>query len=184
MALPFGLSPGVAVFLLAAILGAAVVRGFSGFGFSALVVAVTGLVSDPRNAVAVVLFCEVVMTLQAARGIAGHVDWSRVGLLLLGAAVGVPLGIHGLVTIGVDGARALLVAVHLAALAAVAGMWWGGHLASLALVGAAGVASLGLVAAARVGSADRARLRSGIELNLKLHAAGCIGLAAGIAFHP
>ena len=105
MALPFGLSPGVAIFLLAAILGAAVVRGFSGFGFSALVVAVTGLVSDPRNAVAVVLFCEVVMTLQAARGIAGHVDWSRVGLLLLGAAVGVPLGIHGLVTIGVDGAR-------------------------------------------------------------------------------
>ncbi|MCP5150043.1 MAG: prenyltransferase [Ectothiorhodospiraceae bacterium] len=94
-------------------------------------------------------------------------------------------GKHTLVVrLGVDGARALLVAVHLAALAAVAGMWWGGHLASLALVGAAGVASLGLVAAARVGSADRARLRSGIELNLKLHAAGCIGLAAGIAFHP
>ncbi|GAB4385056.1 TSUP family transporter [Albidovulum sp.] len=105
MALPFGLSPAASAFLLAAVLGAAVLRGFSGFGFSALVVAVTGLVSDPRNAIAVVLFCEIVMTLQAARGIAGHVDWSRVGLLLLGAAVGVPLGVHGLVSVGVDGAR-------------------------------------------------------------------------------
>lgn len=105
MALPFGLSPGAAVFLLAAVLGAAVIRGFSGFGFSAIVVATTGLVGDPLDAVAVVLLCEVAMTLQAARGIAGQVDWWRVGLLLAGAAIGLPLGVHGLVSIGVDAAR-------------------------------------------------------------------------------
>lgn len=105
MALPFGLSPGAAVFLLAAVLGAAVIRGFSGFGFSAIVVATTGLVGDPLDAVAVVLLCEVAMTLQAARGIAGQVDWGRVGLLLAGAAIGLPLGVYGLVSIGVDAAR-------------------------------------------------------------------------------
>ncbi len=105
MALPFDLSPEAAGFLLVAVLGAAMIRGFSGFGFSALVVAATGLVSDPLNAVAVVLFCEVVMTLQAARGIAGHVDWRRVGLLLAGAVVGLPLGVYGLIAIGVDAAR-------------------------------------------------------------------------------
>src|SRR5690606_13158704 len=105
MALPFGLGAGSAAFLLAAILGAAVVRGFSGFGFSALVVAATGLVSDPLNAVAVVLFCEVVMTLQAARGIAGHIDWRRVGLLLAGAVIGLPLGVHWLIAIGLDASR-------------------------------------------------------------------------------
>lgn len=108
MALPFALSPLAAAFLLAAVLGAAVLRGFSGFGFSALVVAATALVSDPLNAVAVVLFCEVVMTLQAARGIAGHIDWHRVGLLLLGAAIGLPVGVYGLVAIGTDAARAVI----------------------------------------------------------------------------
>ncbi|PKP72711.1 MAG: sulfite transporter TauE/SafE [Alphaproteobacteria bacterium HGW-Alphaproteobacteria-6] len=105
MALPFGLSGGAAAFLLAAVLIAAILRGFSGFGFSALVVAASGLVSDPLNAVAVVLFCEVVMTLQAARGIAGHVDWRRVGFLLAGAAIGLPIGVHGLIAIGLDAAR-------------------------------------------------------------------------------
>lgn len=105
MTLPFGLSPALAALLLAAVLGAAVIRGFSGFGFSALVVAATGLVSDPLNAVAVVLFCEVLMTLQAARGIAGHVDWRRVWLLLAGAAVGLPIGVHGLIAIGLDASR-------------------------------------------------------------------------------
>jgi uncharacterized protein len=105
MALPFGLGPGAASFLLVAVLAAAMVRGFSGFGFSALTVAATGLVSDPLNAVAVVLLCEVVMTLQAARGMAGHVDWRRVALLLAGALIGLPIGVYGLIAIGVDAAR-------------------------------------------------------------------------------
>ncbi|WP_347310152.1 sulfite exporter TauE/SafE family protein [Defluviimonas sp. SAOS-178_SWC] len=105
MALPFGLSPEAAAFLLAAVLIAAIVRGFSGFGFSALVVVATGLVSDPLNAVAVALFCEVVMTLQAAKGIARDIDWRRVGLLLAGAAIGLPIGVHGLIAIGLDASR-------------------------------------------------------------------------------
>ncbi|MCB2128764.1 MAG: sulfite exporter TauE/SafE family protein [Rhodobacteraceae bacterium] len=105
MTLPFDLGTGAALWLLAAVLGAAVIRGFSGFGFSALVVAATGLVSDPLNAVAVVLFCEVLMTLQAAKGIAGDVDWRRVWLLLAGAAVGLPIGVHGLIAIGLDASR-------------------------------------------------------------------------------
>jgi uncharacterized membrane protein YfcA len=108
MVLPFGLSPEAGGFLLAAVLAAAILRGFSGFGFSALVVATTGLVSDPLNAVAVVLLCEVVMTLQAARGIAGHIDWRRVGLLLAGAIIGLPIGVHGLIAIGVDAARIVI----------------------------------------------------------------------------
>lgn len=143
--LPFGLAPAAAAFLLAAVLGAALVRGFSGFGFSALTVAATGLVSDPLNAVAVVLFCEVVMTLQAARSIAGHVDWRRVGLLIAGAVVGLPLGVHGLIAIGADGAR-IAISLFILAMCAVllAGWQTGRELrggANVALGLASGVAN-------------------------------------------
>jgi uncharacterized membrane protein YfcA len=123
MALPFDLSPGAAAFLLFAVLAAAIIRGFSGFGFSALVVAATGLVNDPLHAVAVVLFCEVVMTLQVARSIAGQVDWRRVGLLLAGAAIGLPIGVHGLIAIGVDASR-LVISVFILLMCAILLAGW------------------------------------------------------------
>lgn len=108
MTLPFDLTAGQGVFLGCAVLIAAFVRGYSGFGFSALVVAATALVSDPLYAVAVVLFCEVLMTLQQARGIAPHIDWRRVGWLTGGALIGLPVGVHGLLALGLDASRIVI----------------------------------------------------------------------------
>ena len=44
------------------------VRGYSGFGSSALVIAASSLVTNPLNFVAVVVILETLMSLQAARG--------------------------------------------------------------------------------------------------------------------
>lgn len=123
MDLPLGLDVAGAVLLLVAVLGAAVVRGFAGFGFSALVVSAAGLVGDPMQAVPVVLICEVAMTLQVARGIAPDIDWARVGLLLLGALIGLPVGLSFLLAIGADGARAAISLFILVMCVLLAGGW-------------------------------------------------------------
>jgi hypothetical protein len=58
-----------------ACLVAGFVRGYSGFGFSALLIAASSLVTNPLNFVAVVVILETVMSLQAAKG-----GWAGCGL--------------------------------------------------------------------------------------------------------
>ena len=98
----------------AATLIAAFVRGYSGFGYSALVIAASSLVTSPLNFVAVVVLLEFAMSLQAWRGAGPDVDWRRVGFLLAGAAVGLPLGLWALTAISEDAARAVISAYVLA----------------------------------------------------------------------
>lgn len=106
--MPFDLTAGGTVWMAVAVLVAAFVRGYSGFGYSAMVIAASSLVTNPLNFVAVVVILETVMSLQAAKGVAPHVDWRRVWLLLAGAAVGLPLGLWVLTGVGEDTARAVI----------------------------------------------------------------------------
>ena len=106
--MPFDLGPLALVWMAVAILIAAFVRGYSGFGFSAMVIAASSLVTNPLNFVAVVVILETVMSLQAAKGVGRHVDWRRVWLLLAGAAVGLPLGLWVLTDVSEDTARAVI----------------------------------------------------------------------------
>lgn len=106
--MPFDLGAGALVWLAVAILGAAFVRGYSGFGYSALVITASSLVTSPLNFVAVVVFLEFAMSIQAWKGAAAHIDWRRVGLLVAGAVVGLPLGLWALTAISEDAARALI----------------------------------------------------------------------------
>lgn len=108
MTLPFAMGYGPAVFMAAAVLVAAFVRGYSGFGFSAMVIAASGLVTNPLNFVAVVVICEALMSVQAWRGVGASVDWRRVWYLMAGAAVGMPLGLWALTAIPEDAARAVI----------------------------------------------------------------------------
>lgn len=150
MHLPFDLSPAAALFMGMAFLVAAFVRGYSGFGFSALVVASSALVTSPLNFVAVVMFSEFAMTVQQWAGIGRHVQWRRVVTLMIGAAVGLPLGLRALTGIGVDAARAV-VAIYVLFMCAVMLMGWritrpqgdAGHLAVGLVSGLANAPGMG-----------------------------------------
>ncbi len=108
MTLPFDIAIGGAVWMAAAILVAAFVRGYSGFGYSAMVISASSLVTNPLNFVAVVVIAETVMTLQSWSGLSRDVDWSRVKWLLGGAVIGMPAGLWALSFVSEDGARAVV----------------------------------------------------------------------------
>ena len=145
-----GLGPAETLWLALVVFGAAWVRGYSGFGFSALVVAGAGLVTDPRMLVPVVMICEISMTVGQARGIAGQIDWRRAALLIGGAAVAMPFGVHLIAQVGGDLAR---VAISLFVLGMCAALLTGwrpsrpvgrlGHLGVGAVSGIANGAAIG-----------------------------------------
>jgi uncharacterized membrane protein YfcA len=106
--IPFDLTPLAALWMALAILGAAFVRGYSGFGFAALIVAAAGLVTNPLHFVPVVLLADIILTAQQARAIRAHIDWRRVGTLFAGCLIGVPFGIWALTRADPDTARAAI----------------------------------------------------------------------------
>ncbi|KIC37842.1 sulfite exporter TauE/SafE family protein [Leisingera sp. ANG-M7] len=87
MPLPFDLSMGQGLYLAAALFAAAVIRGFSGFGFSAIFIILAALTTNPLPLIPVVFSCEIAMTAFQARDIRPHIDWQRAIALLAGAAV-------------------------------------------------------------------------------------------------
>jgi uncharacterized membrane protein YfcA len=140
LSLPFDLGPFGALWMAVAIVVAAFVRGYSGFGFSALCIAASSVVTNPLNFVAVVVILEFAMSAQAWRGAGPDVDWRRVGWLLAGAAVGLPLGLWALTGISEDAARAVVSAYVLAMCAVLLAGW-----RLRAEVGAGGTLATGLV---------------------------------------
>jgi uncharacterized protein len=115
MTLPFDIGLWGAVWMAFAVLIAALVRGYSGFGYSAMVITASSLVTSPLNFVAVVVIAEAVMTLQSWSGLSRDVDWARVRWLLIGALVGMPLGLWALSYVSEDGAR-LVVSLYVLAM--------------------------------------------------------------------
>jgi hypothetical protein len=85
--LPLGLTSGQGGFLAAAMFVAAFIRGYSGFGFSAIFIILAALVTNPLPLIPVMFTCEIAMTALQARGIRQHIDWRRVVPLLIGAGL-------------------------------------------------------------------------------------------------
>lgn len=81
---------------LAVSLGAGVVRGFSGFGYSALTVAGLSLFVSPASVVPAVLGLEVLASLSMMRGAWRDADRGWLGWLLCGNVLCIPLGIVAL----------------------------------------------------------------------------------------
>lgn len=81
-------------FLIAAAVAvvAGMVRGFAGFGAAMVMTPVFSALHGPAVGVALCLLLEIAVALPLLPGVVRLVDWRRIGLLLVGAVAGVPLG--------------------------------------------------------------------------------------------
>ena len=93
------MSPWVAVYCLACVFGAAVVRGYSGFGFSLLAITSLSLALPLSEIIPPVFMMEVAASLSLMPGIWRDVHWRALGLLWFGCVVGTPLGVRFLATV-------------------------------------------------------------------------------------
>lgn len=103
-----GLGPGASLWLVVVVLGAALIRGYSGFGFSALVITAATLVMNPLGLVAAVVLTEAAMSAQSWSGLGTNIDWTRVRRLSAGALLGVPLGLWALTQVSDDSVRIVI----------------------------------------------------------------------------
>lgn len=107
---------------------AGVVKGYSGFGFSLIVVLSLSLIFPPAWVVVMVLMLEVCGSCSMLPRIWKHVHWRSLLWLMLGVGLGTPLGIYLLEILPADAMR---LGIALISLALVAIMWRGYRLASL-----------------------------------------------------
>jgi uncharacterized membrane protein YfcA len=75
------------------LLAAGFARGYSGFGFSAIVVAGVGIVASPALAVPLAILLEVFASLLQARSIWRQIAWRDALTMLAGSVLGNPLGV-------------------------------------------------------------------------------------------
>jgi uncharacterized membrane protein YfcA len=77
----------------AAVLPAAVIRGYSGFGFAMVAVTGMSLVMPPTLAVPVVLVLDVAASIQLLPQVWRDISWVSLRLLFVGSVVAIPLGV-------------------------------------------------------------------------------------------
>jgi uncharacterized membrane protein YfcA len=87
------LPPLLLVSSLAIVFCAGIVRGFAGFGFSALSVAGLALLVSPAKVVPAIFMLEVLASISLLRSAARDIDWHWLGGLIAGNALCIPLGI-------------------------------------------------------------------------------------------
>jgi uncharacterized membrane protein YfcA len=118
---------------LCVVFAAGIVRGFAGFGFSALCVAGLSLFMPPAQVVPPIFVLEVLASLTLLRGAWKHVDWSWLGWLVAGNVLCIPLGVALLAYLPDTPLRLLVGALLLLAAALLRSGW------SLALQPTAGM---------------------------------------------
>lgn len=87
------LAPATLAYSLCVVFAAGIVRGFAGFGFSAITVAGMSLVVSPALMVPAIFMLEILASLSQLRGIARDVDMPWLGWLMLGNLICIPLGV-------------------------------------------------------------------------------------------
>ena len=88
-----GLSLPALAWCAVVLLAAGFARGYSGFGFSAIVVAGVGIVASPALAVPLAILLEVFASLFQARSIWRQIAWRDALTMLAGSVLGNPLGV-------------------------------------------------------------------------------------------
>ncbi len=88
---PDGMETAVAV---VAVLAAAVIRGYSGFGFAMVGVTGMSLVMPPALVVPAVLLLEIAASIQLLPRVWKDVSWTSLRCLFIGSVAAVPLGVY------------------------------------------------------------------------------------------
>jgi uncharacterized protein len=102
---------------------AGMVRGFAGFGAAMIMTPIFSALYGPAAGVALCLLLEIAVALPVVPGVVRFVDWRRIGLLLIAAAVGVPLGNLVLTRTEPEPMRWAISAIILGAVALLASGW-------------------------------------------------------------
>jgi uncharacterized membrane protein YfcA len=97
------------------VLIAGIVRGFAGFGFSALTVAGMSLFFSPAQVVPAVFVLEVLASLTLLRSVWSEIHWGWLRPLLIGNALAIPLGVWMLAVVPEGPLRAIVSIVILIA---------------------------------------------------------------------
>jgi uncharacterized protein len=109
-------------FALIAIFLAAIVRGYSGFGFSLLSVTALSLVYPTAKIVPVVFLLEIAASLHLLPSIWKDIHWRSLLPLTIGCLIATPLGVWALASLNAD---VMQLAMSAFVLVAVALMWMG-----------------------------------------------------------
>ena len=105
----------------AATFAGAVIRGFTGFGFALIFIGVLNLVAVPAVVVPLSTLLDWGAGLRLIPAARRDVHWQGIRWLALGAAVGVPAGVHVLVSVPADTMSAMISAAILASVVVIAG---------------------------------------------------------------
>ncbi len=117
-----GLEAGQALYATAAVLVAGTVRGFAGFGMSAILVLALSMILPPAQVVPMVMLMEVAASQRMLPGVWREVNWRLAVWLLAGSALGTPIGAQLLANVP---APAMRIALSLFVLAMVVLLWRG-----------------------------------------------------------
>jgi len=180
-----GLSPGVAAFAVCACFLAGAVRGFAGFGLSALAMAMLAVAIPPIQLIPVFWFLEMSASVILMKGGWADADRRTALTLILASSIGLPLGL--LISLAIDPvasktaalsvlivlALAQLVRLRLPILATGPGTAAMGLSAGI-ITGIAGAGGMLIALYAMVRDLPARRMRG--TLNIYMLGAGCIGL--------
>ena len=112
-------------FLVAALVAvvAGMVRGFAGFGAAMIMTPVFSALHGPTVGISLCMLLEIVVALPLLPRAIQYVDWRRIGLLMVAAVVGAPVGNLVLTQVSPEPMRWAISAIVLAAVALLASGW-------------------------------------------------------------
>lgn len=139
------MTPAIIAYSLACIFLAAIVRGYSGFGFSLLAITALSLALPPAEIVPSIFMLEVAASLHLLPGIWRDIHWRSLAPLTLGCLIATPFGVYLLANVP---AAPMQIALALFVLVATLLLWRGyalktmpGRVASTAAGAASGLAN-------------------------------------------
>ncbi len=114
-----------ASFLIAAAVAAiaGMVRGFAGFGAAMMMTPVFSALFGPAVGISLCMLLEIAVALPLLPRVVPYVDWRRIGLLMVAAVIGAPIGNLVLTAVSPEPMRWAISAIVLTAVALLASGW-------------------------------------------------------------